>query len=309
MTSISGLRSTARRAVGRILARLLRLLPHSGPGNRLFHAIMFRGKNHKWHDPGRRLYNDVIHRRKISGELETRLYRQTSDKAEVKEYLTDIFGPEICPQTYALFDSTDEIDVAALPKPSVIKPTHSSGQIVLLSPDDTTIPPEAIAGLERDLRDDYYAVYREANYRHLPRRLICERMIEHDGDLKDYKIHCYGGRARIVQVDSNRRTGHLRNLYDRSWSEIRIRSGFPRGTPEPAPAKLPRMLEMADRVAKDFPILRVDFYLAEGRIMIGELTHCPAAGYTRFGSVEEERRFSEVLFGDDPPTPGTSTGT
>jgi len=50
----------------------------------------------------------------------------------------------------------------------------------------------------------------------------------------------------------------------------------------PKPAQLPEMLDLARRLSKDFPHLRVDLYLAKGKIKVGELTLVPGNGKIRF---------------------------
>ena len=44
------------------------------------------------------------------------------------------------------------------------------------------------------------------------------------------------------------------------------------------PSGLNKMLDIASVLSKDFPFVRVDFYLLGERIVFGELTFTPAAG-------------------------------
>lgn len=39
------------------------------------------------------------------------------------------------------------------------------------------------------------------------------------------------------------------------------------------------MINMSNNIAKDFPFVRVDFYIHKGKLIIGELTFTPTAGY------------------------------
>lgn len=44
------------------------------------------------------------------------------------------------------------------------------------------------------------------------------------------------------------------------------------------PNELEKALEYAEFLAKDFPVVRVDFFIEEGGIYFGELTFTPSAG-------------------------------
>ena len=48
---------------------------------------------------------------------------------------------------------------------------------------------------------------------------------------------------------------------------------------------------MAERLAAPFEFMRVDFYVLGDRLLVGELTHSPGAGFGRFYPPE----FSEQL--------------
>jgi hypothetical protein len=52
--------------------------------------------------------------------------------------------------------------------------------------------------------------------------------------------------------------------------------------PDPRPAELDAMIALALKLAAPFEFLRVDLYLCEGRLIVGELTSYPGAGFERF---------------------------
>src|SRR5690606_24106491 len=115
---------------------------------------------------------------------------------------------------------------------------------------------------------------------------ICERYIETtDGkDLKDYKIHCFHGEPKLIQVDYERFTEHTRNFYDLEWNLVELRWGTPlqntdiRDSP---PDNLSAMLSIARALSDDFGYVRVDLYDVEGRIIFGELTLTPLSGLVK----------------------------
>ena len=42
------------------------------------------------------------------------------------------------------------------------------------------------------------------------------------------------------------------------------------------------MLELAEKLAKPFPLVRVDFYDVDGKLYVGELTFSPGGGFNTY---------------------------
>ena len=78
--------------------------------------------------------------------------------------------------------------------------------------------------------------------------------------------------------------------YDRDWTPHPEYSVFDsiyrRGTPMPAPKNLQKMLEVAERLARPFPIVRVDLYNLNGKIYFGEMTFTSLGGLMNFYTPE-----------------------
>jgi hypothetical protein len=54
------------------------------------------------------------------------------------------------------------------------------------------------------------------------------------------------------------------------------------------------MLDIASKLSKDFPFVRVDLYNVNGKIYFGELTFYPWSGYVQFNPDE-----TDFLLGED----------
>ena len=61
------------------------------------------------------------------------------------------------------------------------------------------------------------------------------------------------------------------------------------------PEKLQEMLDYAEKLAKPFPFVRVDFYYTENRIVFGELTFVPAAALDTARLPETDIMFGNML--------------
>ena len=157
----------------------------------------------------------------------------------------------------------------------MVKPTHLSGPVLL-----HTDPDEAI---DRSLLCDWlsrerYRGTREANYRYLQPKIIVEEFFSEDGVSapKDYKIFCFGGVPKLIQVDSGRAHRHTRNLYDTDWQRLPATWHYPAGTEDDSrPDALQEMLDVAGQLASRFSFVRVDLYAISTDIRVGELTFCP----------------------------------
>jgi hypothetical protein len=223
--------------------------------------------------------------------------RECSDKLLVRRHVEARCGPGILNELLGVYRRVEEIDLAALPSAFVLKPTHTSGSNVVC-PDRATLDwPAARATLRRALGSDYYWVGREPNYRGLERRIVCERFLGEPGaELPDYKIFCFHGEPRLVQVDTCRFVGHRRELYDLAWRPLRFCIEHPLpDRPMPRPTRLEELLDRARQLAAGFRFVRVDLYQVGERVVFGELTFYPGGGLNRFYPAAADREKGALL--------------
>lgn len=282
----------------RSLARnVLDRLPYTAAGNRLYWLGYYVYAHRRLPKPGRRLFNDYLFSLKTSGALASPLRRRTSDKIEVKAYVTQKLGNGYCPETLAVLSDAEAMRGLDLDTPHVVKPAHSSGYVLFVEQTPYAFSDADVAAMREGLDYDLYRANREINYRGLAKRLVVEEAITSKSAVRDYKVFCYRGAPRLIQVDYDRHQGHTRTLYTAGWEALEITYAKRRGPSEPRPAMLDRMLEVSRILAADFESVRVDFYLSDDRLLIGELTHCPEQGHGRFGSLAQEQLFSDIYFG------------
>lgn len=223
--------------------------------------------------------------------------RECADKLLVRSHVEARGGAGLLNPLLGVYRRVDEIDPSALPSAFVLKPTHGSGANVICADRAALDWPEARAVLRRALARDYYWVGREPVYRGLERRVVCERFLGAPGEgLPDYKLFCFEGEPRFVQVDVDRFTDHRRALFDLDWRPLPFGLEYPapRALPRP-PALLPEMVAAARRLAAGFRLVRVDLYQAEGRVVFGELTFVPGGGRERFLPASADREVGDLL--------------
>ena len=214
------------------------------------------------------------------------IYTQLADKYEVRKFVAEKIGEEYLIPLLGVWDSADEIDFSTLPSQFVLKCNHDSGGIVICTDKATFDIKTARNKLNKHLKRNFYYVCREQQYKNIKPRIICEKyMVDESGtELKDYKIFCFNGKPKVIQVNYDRFINGKKNLYDIEWNYIPVAMTYPT---DPnviinKPSKLEEMLHLAKILSKDYSFVRVDFYSIDDKIYFGELTFTPAAGFGKF---------------------------
>ena len=212
-------------------------------------------------------------------------YNMMVDKYEVKSYVEKKIGIEHIIPTIGVWNSFDEINFDTLPEKFVLKCTHNSGGNAICYDRQAFNFDEAREILNECMKRDYFYEGREWPYKGLRRRIIAERyMVDESGiEIKDYKVHCFNGIPKLIQVDYGRFFEHKRNLYDTKWNYLEAIIKYPtdRNYIIPKPHYLEKLLKLAETLSEKIPYVRVDFYIIKDNIYFGELTFHHGAGYEK----------------------------
>jgi hypothetical protein len=223
---------------------------------------------------------------------------RTADRIRLRTYVEDRLGPGHLPPLLAVLNTPDDVIGLNLPSRYVAKATHGS-QMVHIVRADTPAERQAIARQGRAwLRTRYWRRHGEWAYRGVKPQVIIEGFLGATGDEPppDWKWYCFAGRAALISFDFDRFAGHRRNFYDRDGEQVDLvlNHRFGPGDERPAPATFARMRTIAERLAAGFEFVRVDLYDVPEGIIVGELTHAPAAGLTVFTPAEWDRRLGDI---------------
>jgi hypothetical protein len=262
-----------------LLARRLgALLP-----DRHYLAIGYRLYFGSWPDYDHpRTVNEHIHAYML--RCRSPLLHIAADKALTREHVAHTIGPQYLVPVLGLWTNAAAVPLDTLPRPCVLKPTVGSGQVLFLQPGADVNPCQARLTLQRWLDTEYARVNREWCYDRLRGKVIAETLLtdEHGDVPADYKLYVIGGAVRFIQVDQGRFCRHTRNLYGTDWQLLPVRLTLPNHAPDQRPAPLAEMIALTLALAQDFEFLRVDCYVVDGRVYVGELTNYPGAGFERF---------------------------
>ena len=215
------------------------------------------------------------------------IYTMLVDKVKVKEYVASIIGDKFIIPTLGVWDDPDKIDFEKLPDKFVLKCNHNSGTGMYICRDKKQLDKEKVKEeLRKGLKENYYIKNREWPYKDVPRRILAEKFLDHsseESDLKDYKLFCFDGVVKLVQVDYNRFIHHNRNLYTPDWRRLDVEIEFPSepGVEFERPDGLEIAIKVAEKLSKGFPHVRVDFYIVDGNVYFGEMTFYHGSGFEK----------------------------
>ena len=228
-------------------------------------------------------------------------YTVMVDKYRVREYIAEKIGEQYLIPLLGVWDSPDEIDFGALPNQFAMKCNHNSGLGMCICSDKNSLNINKVkAELQKGLKQDYYLTGREWPYKDVPRKIIAEQFLKSDaGGLTDYKIHCFNGVPKFVLVCRDRflESGLTEDFYTPEWEHMDVkRPKIPQATtPMPKPEKLDEMLTLAEKLSKDIPFIRIDFYFVASKIYFSELTFFPASGLEGYDPPEWDKTFGSWL--------------
>lgn len=234
---------------------------------------------------------------------DTHRWSELADKVGVRRYVEEQGLGNLLIPLLGVYESAEEIDFETLPDSFVLKSNNASMQVAIVRDKRAA----DLEGIRRQadhwLRSRFSLAGGEPHYSAIPPRLLAEKLLPlpDDGFAVDYKFMCFDGEPRYCLVCTERETAHFHckvSFY-----------GLPDWRPLPdwvvpderddelldKPRHLERMMDVARRLAGDFPFVRVDLYAFGDEVFFGELTFTPAAGRIGYCSTEGLIRLGEQL--------------
>lgn len=215
-----------------------------------------------------------------ASEQKTRL----ADKYQVRNWICEQIGEKYLVPLLGVWENFDDIDFSKLPDRFVLKMNHGSGMNIVVKDKSQFDIKSAKKKFDAWIVRPFEAQGFEIHYRDIPKRIIAEAYIEElDGELYDYKFHCFNGKPLFIQCIGNRNlklhTGNQNN-YDLHWNKQDwIFEDYPEfGYDLPCPKRLSEMVEIASKLSEGFPYVRVDLYDLDQSVLFGEMTFTPGNG-------------------------------
>jgi hypothetical protein len=220
-------------------------------------------------------------------------------KYESKKIVEARVGKEYNMPTHSLYDRAQDIKLDLLPKQVALKATHGSGKNIISLDKSELNEKEVQAFFKHALSKSYYLHSKEWAYKDVKPKVIVEELVlEGDNQLpKDYKIHCFAGQPKFIQIDYQRYINHTRAFYDKDWNKLDFSQGKKPIHKEniERPELLDQMFGISKKLSVGLPFLRVDFFYVNNKIYVGELTCYPENGLLKFTDEKWDLKMGECL--------------
>ena len=120
----------------------------------------------------------------------------------------------------------------------------------------------------------------------------------HDSELRDYKFFCFNGKVKFMFIASNRQgSGDTYfDFFDLDFNHLPFMQGHPNAPELPhKPNNFNKMILLAEKLSKDIPHVRVDFYEVNNRIYFGEMTFYHFSGLMPFVPEKWDKQIGDML--------------
>lgn len=212
------------------------------------------------------------------------LIKQCADKYRVREYLEEKGYGDLLNPIIGVYDDVEKIDWDFLPQKFAIKFNVGCGKNIIVKDKMEIDIPQIKKEIQGWFGLNYWQAYSEMQYKDVKPYVIIEKYLaSSDGELpEDYKFFCMNGKCVTVMICKDRVIGERARYFflDREWNLLPYTQEALDSPNEyiPKPEKAFEAMQMAEKLAKEFPFVRVDFYIVNNQIYFGELTFTPAAG-------------------------------
>jgi hypothetical protein len=229
------------------------------------------------------------------------IYTTMVDKHGAKKYVADIIGEEHIIPTIGVWDKFGDIDFDSLPEQFVLKCTHDSGGLVICKDKKKLNVSAAKKKISKSLKKNFYLRLREWPYKDVKPRIIAEKYMEdtETAELRDYKFFCFNGEAKMIFIATERQKQGEEtkfDFFDMDFNLLPFTNGHPNAqVPPKKPKCFDEMRTLAEKLSKDIPHVRVDFYEVDGKVYFGEMTFFHWSGMVPFDPPEWDEKIGSWI--------------
>lgn len=220
-----------------------------------------------------------------------------ADKYAVRKYLKNKGYEKKLVPLLGAWNRAENIPWEQLPNQFVLKCNHGCAYNIVCSDKASFDKDKASKQLNTWLKEDFGAFNIELHYSKIKEhKIICEQYLGEN--ITDYKFFCFNGEPKFIYVSTDL-------IHDR---QAKIGFFYLDGTKMPlarddytdiAEIKLPtffnEMLNMAKDLSKEFPFVRVDFFIANNQYYFAELTFTPSAAMMPFNPEKYDLEWGKML--------------
>ncbi len=224
-------------------------------------------------------YNDYVNWCKLFDQCPEAVV--ACDKSRVGEYARNLDVGEIVRPIQKKTTDLSKMNPHSIHYPCVIKCNHDSGSYKFV---DTR--PKNFQSLWDHFKPRMAVPYGlrggEWQYSMMKPCIIIEDNINPSGKpLADYKFHCVGGQVLFCQHIVDRGSDTKEINVDTKGRDLRFLfdDNFKKKDAFDLPIEFELMIEYAEILSAPFKYARIDLYLVDGKIFLGEITLHPRGGF------------------------------
>lgn len=213
------------------------------------------------------------------------ILQRLSDKYLVRDFIAEKLGEAYLVPLITVCDNVNNLPEKNLPDQFIIKTNHGSGWNIICWDRNNFDWDYSKFKLQQWLNTNYYWIFREWCYKKIqPKILIEELLLDNQGKIPiDYKIHCFNGNPKIIEIHVDRYSDHKILYLDLDWEILPFRKTFPASTKKPSrPENITKMINISKELSNGLPFVRIDFYSIDNKVYLGEMTFHPGSGFSKF---------------------------
>ena len=224
-------------------------------------------------------------------------FYQCCDKYLLHDYLKAKLGKDMAPRLLFVTQDPSEITYNNIKEfPCIIKVSNGSGANLIIK--DRNQYTEAYLQnffCKQIERSNLHAIMTlEHQYLTNKPYIVVEELLKdtNGGIPNDYKFLYMNGNLAFIYCSVDRMGANVRQIYNQNWERLHfawvaradeeIFQRYDNSASIPAPRNFQEMKTISAKLAKDFPLVRIDFYETEEKIYIGEITLHHGSGHDKF---------------------------
>lgn len=216
-----------------------------------------------------------------------------SDKFDIKSYIKEKAGDKYAVPTQWCGTNFKEIPWDSFQYPLVIKCTHTTGDALFVQSREELDVDKVYEHLMKFWDNKKLKRFSRSTHESKKKRFIIEPVLGRGAIPEDYKLYCYHGRVHFLHVDSGRFSKKTRRFYTRDWEPLEITKSWDMAPVVERPKAYDEMIQLAEKLSREFDFVRVDLYSVDGRVYCGELTFTPGAGFSPFSPPKWDKVFGD----------------
>ncbi len=209
------------------------------------------------------------------------------DKLYSKRIIKDICGDDVeIPKTIRVLKNINDIQDSDINPNYMLKASHGSSWNINFGQEENITKSSILESLK--VWNNLFKAEIEIQYSYLKPRFFIEEKVKckyqgNNGKALTWSFYCLLGKMFYFQIID--KAGDIIDHYDKDWNLLHMYKNGRTGVTKPN--NFDKMVKLAEKVAKEFEFLRIDFYLAEDdKIYFSEFTLSPCQGATIYGEYD-----------------------